>query len=208
VQQEAKACLTIRIHFLNGSSEDWSSVEKLIFQKKWYKLMKKILCAATVAGIMFSSVSSSIAATTTGQLDVKVTILESCQIDTVGGSTNALLDFGNVNSFNQNVDAVTAGNVSFRIQCNDGVSYSISLNEGLNEDSNQRRMKSATGNVFVNYNLYQDAARSTEWTDSSPVTGTSDGSPVTLPVYGRIPSGQTLPAAGEYTDTVVATVTY
>ena len=63
------------------------------------------------------------------------------------------------------------------------------------------------------YNLYLDAARTLVW--GTGADGTSrygpiqplESSDVTVPVYGRLPAGQDVPA-GAYADTVVVTIIY
>jgi spore coat protein U-like protein len=64
---------------------------------------------------------------------------------------------------------------------------------------------------FLTYELYQDSTHTTVWSDS----GTGLLSPVAAPsraarnftVYGRVASAQDVPA-GNYSDTVVATVNF
>jgi spore coat protein U-like protein len=64
------------------------------------------------------------------------------------------------------------------------------------------------GGNFINYSLYSDASRSTEWTPTQSVTGTGNGSSRTHTIYGRVFSGQNVSNPGTYGDTIVATVTY
>jgi spore coat protein U-like protein len=61
----------------------------------------------------------------------------------------------------------------------------------------------ASGN-YLNYKLFSDSTRNTEWTTAATIPGVDVG---TVSVYGRIPAGQNQPA-GSYTDTVVATITF
>jgi spore coat protein U-like protein len=67
------------------------------------------------------------------------------------------------------------------------------------------------GASTLDYALYQETGRTTNW-GNTPGTDTPAATiaPVlatTLTVYGRVASGQNV-AAGAYTDTVTATVTY
>ena len=57
--------------------------------------------------------------------------------------------------------------------------------------------------------LYRDAARTQRWRDTpgQDVSGTANGAAQSLPVYARLPAGQT-PPAGAYLDTVTAIVRY
>ncbi|KCZ59657.1 hypothetical protein HY30_13710 [Hyphomonas chukchiensis] len=67
------------------------------------------------------------------------------------------------------------------------------------------------GSNTLSYNLYTNSGYGTVWGDgtggSSDVTGTGSGSVQDLTVYGRMPAGQGEPA-GDYSDTVTATITY
>ena len=69
----------------------------------------------------------------------------------------------------------------------------------------------ANGADIMNYNLYTDAARSTIWGDAT--SGTSHYGPIkpivtdTITIFGRVPAGQDA-TAGNYTDTVIATINF
>jgi spore coat protein U-like protein len=63
----------------------------------------------------------------------------------------------------------------------------------------------------LNYNLYSDAGFSANWGNTpgtDTVAGTGIGSAQALIVYGVIPAGQTSVAAGNYSDTLIVTLTY
>jgi spore coat protein U-like protein len=68
------------------------------------------------------------------------------------------------------------------------------------------------GTNTLNYTLYTTSGRTSIWGDGtlSTVTanGTGTGNNQTLTVYGRVPSGQSNLAAGNFSDTVTATITY
>ncbi|RZA10039.1 MAG: hypothetical protein EOP02_35280 [Proteobacteria bacterium] len=71
----------------------------------------------------------------------------------------------------------------------------------------QRRMQAASG-VYMSYNIYTTAARNTIYPSSGvPSLITSDGNPLTVIAYGRIPA-QTLTGIGSFTDVVTWSVTY
>lgn len=65
--------------------------------------------------------------------------------------------------------------------------------------------------MIVRYQLYQNAAYTTPWGDgiggTSAVTGTGSGSSQAITVYARV-LPQTTPSAGNYSDTIIATITY
>lgn len=157
-----------------------------------------------------------LAATVTGNLSVKATVVASCNI--VGGSgagiTNALLNFGNVTSTLNNVDADTtsAGNSGLGVQCTNGVNYKVYANLGLQPSGSQRRMAGpgGSGGEFLPYSLYSDQGRSAAFPTSAAtaVSTAANGQVQTVDIYGRIPAGTPLPSAGAYADTVVLTVDY
>lgn len=151
------------------------------------------------------------AATTTGSLTVKATVQESCYLDSGAGaqSGNALIDFGTISNLESNVDADTAsaGGAALSIICTNGTTYDVSAGPGTNVDGSQRRMAGA--GEFLPYDLYLDSNHATAIVDGTPFAiGTGTGLSQDIDIYGRIPANTTLPAAGNYTDTVTLTVTY
>lgn len=114
------------------------------------------------------------------------------------------LDFGSATSLGAAVDATSA----MTIACTQGTSYSVALGSGANSQSyTSRRM--AAGTSRLDYGLYRDASRTLAWGDAAGtlVTGTGTGLNQPLPIYGRVPA-QATPKVGNYTDTVIVTLTY
>jgi len=77
---------------------------------------------------------------------------------------------------------------------------------------NPRQMKLATGTDLMNYNLFNNNARTRIWGDGTGGTFTTTRTvrrnrPVTLTVYGRITAGQDV-SIGTYSDTLVVTITW
>jgi len=95
------------------------------------------------------------------------------------------------------------------VTCSSGIGYTIALDRGANSQGANRRMRHATLAQFLTYDLYRDAARTQRWRDTpgQDVSGTANGASQSLPVYARLPAGQT-PPAGAYLDTVTAIVRY
>jgi spore coat protein U-like protein len=91
------------------------------------------------------------------------------------------------------------------VNCSSGTPYTVALDNGTNY-SVGRRM--ASGASYINYVLYSDSTRSTQWNSTNTKTGTGSGSDQNLTVYGRIPSSQSVTNTGSYGDTVIATVSY
>jgi spore coat protein U-like protein len=94
------------------------------------------------------------------------------------------------------------------VTCTDTTPYTVGLNAGTwGASVTTRKMKN--GAAFLNYALYSDSSRTVNWgnTAGSWVSGTGNGSPQGLTVYGQVAAGQHV-APASYTDTITATVTY
>ncbi|WP_426747684.1 spore coat U domain-containing protein [Myxococcus faecalis] len=105
----------------------------------------------------------------------------------------------------------TAGSITY--QCLLQLTpMTIDLSAGGSSTYANRRMQGPSSSTLA-YNLYLDAARLRVW--GNGVSGTSRYGPVipllaidvTVPIYGRIPAQQTVPA-GTYSDTLVMTMTF
>jgi len=81
-------------------------------------------------------------------------------------------------------------------------------NTGSSDAAPLRRLQDSGSNVLT-YSLYQDSGRNTVWgnTALTGVSHTGTGSATSVTVYGQIAAGQNVPA-GNYSDVVVATVTF
>jgi len=109
----------------------------------------------------------------------------------------------------------TPGTGTLSFTCSSGVGAGVSIVITLNAGSGSfvtRTMKS--GANVLNYNLYTTVAHTTVWGDGTGGTGTFAGGPykkaampVVITVYGLIPAQQDA-AAGAYTDSITATVTF
>jgi spore coat protein U-like protein len=132
---------------------------------------------------------------------VTLTIQADCAI------TANPLDFGTTGLITSNIDQTTTMNVT----CSSGTAYNVGLDAGTTSGSSiASRLLGGTGTNTVGYALYRDSARSQNWgntvgTDTMSSTGT--GSAQTISVYGRVPT-QSAPAAGAYSSTITATVTF
>lgn len=116
------------------------------------------------------------------------------------------MDFGSKSPVNGNQLSGDATS-SVTISCPVNTPFTVAMSMGMNSDTAGRRM--CNGTNCVAYNLYQDAAHSTQWNDSDSVQTltSSTGDAQALTVYGNIPS-QEWPAPGTYSDTVVVTLSY
>ncbi len=151
-----------------------------------------------------------------GQLNVQLTIGSGCTVtngsDDGSSNTFGSLSFGEYSSLGNIIEGRSigaGGGGSFGLQCSNGTSYSVALDSGQNNSTNQRRMH--TSGEYVAYNLYQDVGRSVLWGDGSNggsvLSGVGNGADSEIVVYGRVPS-QTTPTPGTYRDTVQVTVAW
>jgi spore coat protein U-like protein len=145
--------------------------------------------------------SDAKAATVTGSFNVQVTIAATC---VVTSATN--LNFGTQGVLAANVDQTN----TITVTCTNTTPYNIGLDKGLNGSSVTTRQMKSGGGALINYALYSDSGRTTNWgntvgTDTVAATGNGSGQAYT--VYGRVPP-QTTPAPAVYTDTITITVTY
>jgi len=134
---------------------------------------------------------------------IQAVVNSDCQLGNI-----STMDFGTVfQNLTQNVDSTA----TITVTCNGGQGangYHVGLGDGLNSTSGQRRLQGPGG--YLNYGLYRDAQRTSNWGNSNgynDVSGTGNGQPQTLTVYGRVPA-QATPGVGTFTDTVVVTISY
>ncbi|MFM9863467.1 MAG: spore coat U domain-containing protein [Micropepsaceae bacterium] len=164
--------------------------------KNLLKFTSAIVCAAAIV-----ATPVAIAATATTTFQVTATVLSVCTVS----ATN--LAFGNYDASsgtpNDNTSTVT-------VRCSNTTPYTVALNAGTGTGATVavRRM---TGGSTLDYSMYTTAGRTTVWGDGTLATvtqaGTGNGANQALTVFGRITTGQFV-AAGAYTDTITATVTY
>lgn len=157
------------------------------------------LTVLTLALTFISVAAFAQSATTTNAANnISATVIENCRI------TNFALAFGNYDPTTPtNRDAQT----DFTVRCTRGVTASIALNLGLYEAGTGTR-KLAFGTERLDYALYTDALRTTAWTTAAPKAYVAaDNAPSTQTIYGRITAGQDVPA-GDYFDTVQATINF
>lgn len=168
-------------------------------------LAKKILLVSALlalSGVTFSSM----AATTTlagPSFAVKIKVNNTCDVTNM---TAGDIDFG-THDFN---DGTVTQTSTIAVKCTSGNIFKIGLDEGANaatpSDTTSRRM--TDGTHYIAYDLLQ-AAGGAHWgntsTDSLPATG--DGTAQSYTVHATATLDGTEPA-GDYTDTVVASVTF
>lgn len=154
-----------------------------------------------MAGFTAAWCNQAVAATTTANLGVQMTITASCVVSSVGA-----LSFGTSGILSANVDATT----TLGVQCTSGTTYNVGLNAGTGIGATVAARKMSSGASTLVYTLYSNSTRTTVWGNTvgtDTVSGAGTGSVQTYTVYGRAPA-QATPAAGAYADTVMVTVTY
>ncbi len=138
--------------------------------------------------------NNAFAATVTGNLTVTANVVQACIITSVND-----ISFGD---YNPASGAPKDGQGSFTFSCLGGTNYELYINGA-------RQMAGPSAN-YLNYDLYTDAGKSNLWPSAKPSSEngvTTDASPITRNVYGRIPAGQYLPA-GSYTNIVSIVVDF
>jgi spore coat protein U-like protein len=161
--------------------------------------MRKLRVIAVCTGLL-SAAPLCTAAQVAAPFAVSATVVRGCIIAT----TN--LAFGSY-------PAVAAGptvlaTATIQVTCELGDTYTIGLNDGVNRAGGQRRMARSSAPVsYLNYNVFQDAARTVAWGDNgtSRVSAVGTGGAQSYTVFGQLPGAQVVPA-GAYVDTVTVTV--
>jgi len=166
------------------------------------KLFKTTLIATALIAAGF--VGNADAASKSTTFKVKIKITESCQFSSSATDVN----FGSVNR-SAAIDTQATGNLY--VTCTNGTPYQIGLNEGLNGLSvSDRKMMKVGSTETISYGLYLDNARTENWgntTDTDTFSDTSNGLQQTVPVYGKVLVAGNV-SAGNYSDTIRATITY
>jgi spore coat protein U-like protein len=161
-----------------------------------------VIGGGTVLAIAAFAAPAS-AQSATNNLSVTTNVANNCTI------TTAPVAFGAYEPVVANASTPLDGTGSVTVACTRGSSATIGLGLGGNAAGSVRRM--GGGGNFINYELYQEAARTTVWSNGgagllSPAAAPSVA-PRNFTVYGRVPAAQDVPA-GPYNDTVLATVNF
>ena len=156
------------------------------------------LCAAPLLALAL------LGNTTTATLTPSADVIAKC---TVSGA--ATLAFGAYDPVvtNRSTNLDVAPN-ALSVSCTRGApSVTIALDLGLHSVGASRFMLS--GANTMQYEIYTTAARTTVWNTTNTVAYASTSmAATTLPVYGRIPSGQDVAIGATYADTITATVNF
>ena len=158
--------------------------------------------------LALGAASSIDAATATSNLSVTASVSASCSIST------SPVAFGAYDPVSANATAPLNGTGTVTVTCTNGASTTITLGQGLNANTGSTDTAPARrltdGNTdYLTYSLYQNTTRTTVWgnTAGTGVANTGTGSQTSITVYGAVDAGQNVPV-GNYSDTVVATITF
>ena len=161
--------------------------------------MKKSMVIALVLAVSLTAAAAAIAATDTGTLEVRASVVGACRVITPPTD----VDFGNYDPTDTADNTTGVGDFTFR--CTRGTAY------GTYIVRNSQMTDSSTGTETLNYELYTDAARTAGSEFPAATVGTpdtaSDNSPITIQVYGMIPALQDVPV-DTFSETVTFTVEY
>lgn len=141
----------------------------------------------------------ALAGTATSTISVSATVITLCTIVTLP------LAFGNYASTSAS-NAVT----NITVTCSLSVPYTVGLGLGGGTGATAAVRKMSNGANLLSYGLYSNAGMTTVWGQTAGtdmIAGTGSGLAQLLPVYGQIPSGQTV-ATGAYTDVVTASLNF
>jgi spore coat protein U-like protein len=158
--------------------------------------MKRIAVFGALIGAALIPCAVS-AANGTSNLSVSAQVTANCTIATTP------LTFAGYDPVGTNATNNLDGQGKVTVACTKGHSANIGLGNG----SNGRKLSDGNGNL-LSYEMYSDSNRSAAWTSQGISTGAAISKTARdFTVYGRIPSNQDVPA-GNYSDTVVATVNF
>jgi spore coat protein U-like protein len=140
--------------------------------------------------------------TVTGGMPVRIEIIVACSVSATD------LDFG---AYASNQNEPLRGQSSIELRCAPDTLTEISLDGGTSPgNTRNRKLSHDSGRDRLDYDLYQDSARTMHWGDRSgnDTLELVTTVPVhTVPVYGEIPAGQRA-QDGFYSDVITVTVLY
>lgn len=141
--------------------------------------------------------------TATAGMPVRFELVASCTVSATD------LNFG---AYSPKTQGAVQGQSAIDLVCGGPITAEVSLDagSGAGAATTNRRMEQEAGTDRLDYDLFQDPARTIHWgarsgTDTLEVQMT--GATVTIPVYGQIPGGQRA-REGTYSDTITVRITY
>lgn len=158
------------------------------------------LCAAIAFATVPGLVTPGLAGTTTTNFTVNATVVAACV------ASASTMNFGNYTASSGSADNA---NSTVTVTCSNNDPYTVALNGGNSGHVAARTMTNGTNTL--GYGVYTSSGYSTIWGDgtngTSTVSGTGNGVAQNYTAYGQVPVGE-YSAAGSYSDTLTATVTF
>lgn len=159
----------------------------------------KTASRSALFGSLLLATATAYAQTTTFQ--VTATVSPECVISAIDH------DFG-IYSPSSPADNLNGNNI-LTATCTLGVPYTLLLDKGIGSGATAdvHKMTRVGGTEVLNYSLYQTVDRLLVLSDVLTLSGMGTGLAIDHPVFGTIPASQNVPA-GNYADTVTATITF
>jgi spore coat protein U-like protein len=157
--------------------------------------------SAFAMSLVAASIGSLQAATVTSTFAVTATVLSTCLVAATP------LAFGN---YDPTIVAALDATNTVTVTCSIGTPYDVGLNAGNGTGADVASRKLTKGTDLLSYSLYLETGRTTIWGNTvgtDTLRATALITPTVHSVYGRIFSGQNIPA-GAYADTIMVTITY
>jgi spore coat protein U-like protein len=154
-----------------------------------------------LAALVLCGVANS--ATLTGTLPVSASVSHTCQNLVVASLIHGSYDPASA--------ADNDAQSTLSVQCTNTTPISFSASTGIGTLA-QRQMGSGTNRL--DYNLFTNSARTNVWGDGTGGTSTIAAvgagllAATSIPIFSRIPKGQSSVVPGSYSDSIVVTVTY
>ena len=179
------------------------------------KLSPTAVMVACCSMASMAYTSSYAATTTSGSVDVKLVLTDSCLI-TGNDETHdhyGTLDFGTqyARTYNElSTSLAPTSGTALQISCSDPHDVTVQTDAGLHSLGQQRRMlNAASDGVFVPYTLYRPTDVNASWEPNTPVVIASVASTaVSLTFTAKVPAADNGNPAGNYSDTLQMTITY
>lgn len=160
---------------------------------------------AATSALLLAVSGAGVAGTVNDSFDVKLKITDNCTVDDISD-----MEFADQTFLLNPVTATT----SVTVNCTKGTSASVTLSG----TGGSRTMSNGTNTIT--YDLYSDSTHTTYWDATTDVTITGAGvnssgatldattaTGTTRTIYGHVPAQDTA-TTGDYTATVMATVTF
>lgn len=163
--------------------------------------LHRIVFGLSGCAMVLMTASAAGAGTETDTFNVTASVPDECVVSVDD------LDFGSYSvTAGSAVDATTTVNVT----CSGGTDYEIALDSGTGSGASVATRKMTSGANTLDYSLYQDASFTQVWGETSGTNtyeSTGTGVAQSITIHGQIVGAQGA-AAGSYSDTITATISF